>query len=88
MTGKRTTKKKAAFSGVITFRIPDDLLSDLVNAVSDSGQNRTAWLVDAIRMKLSRPGADSRLLSAVERLENAVGALTFSDRECKEKHDE
>lgn len=61
----------------VTFRIPAELIESFTVAVNESGEDKTAWIVDAIRQKLNRPDSnpDNRLLSLVERMEAAAAAL-------------
>lgn len=64
-------------SNLVAFRVPSDLQDAFNHAVDESGGDKSSWLVDAIRIKLNRPVADSdkRLLSLVERMETAAAAL-------------
>lgn len=64
-------------SNLVAFRVPADLQDAFNQAVGESGGDKSSWLVDAIRIKLNRPIADSdkRLLSLVERMETAAAAL-------------
>ena len=61
----------------VTFRVPADLVESFTSAVSESGTDKTAWLIDAVRQKLSQPESnpDKRLLALVERMETAAAAL-------------
>ncbi|HDY4893898.1 TPA: hypothetical protein ACPZQN_003804 [Yersinia enterocolitica] len=61
----------------LTFRLPPELVESFTIAVSDSGSDKTAWLIDAVRQKLSLQGnnPDSRMLVLVERMETAAAAL-------------
>lgn len=61
----------------VTFRVPAELSEAFIGAVSAAGGDKTAWLVDAIRQKLSLPESnpDARLMSLVERMEVAAAAL-------------
>lgn len=61
----------------VTFRVPAELVDDFNVAVHDSGADKTAWLIDAVRQKLNQPDSnpDSRLLALVERMETAAAAL-------------
>lgn len=61
----------------VTFRVPAELSDDFSDAVIAAGGDKTAWLVDAIRQKLSLPdiNLDSRILALVERMEVAAAAL-------------
>jgi len=61
----------------VTFRVPAELSEAFTDAVSAAGGDKTAWLVDAIRQKMSLPdsNSDARLLSLVERMEVAAAAL-------------
>ncbi|CNI59196.1 hypothetical protein [Yersinia mollaretii] len=61
----------------LTFRLPPELVESFTIAVSDSGSDKTAWLIDAVRQKLSLQGnnPDSRMLALVERMETAAAAL-------------
>ncbi|EKN6079707.1 TPA: hypothetical protein ACV1O4_003426 [Yersinia enterocolitica] len=61
----------------LTFRLPAELVESFTAAVSDSGSDKTAWLIDAVRQKLSLQGnnPDSRMLALVERMETAAAAL-------------
>ncbi|UAN51401.1 hypothetical protein KGP26_27705 [Serratia sp. JSRIV002] len=64
-------------SNLVAFRVPADLQDAFNQAVTASGGDKSAWLVDAIRSKLNRPVADSdrRMLALVERMETAAAAL-------------
>ncbi|EPB0513229.1 hypothetical protein ACRABS_005215 [Salmonella enterica subsp. enterica] len=64
-------------SNLVAFRIPADLQNAFLHAVAESGTDKTAWLVDAIRQKLNQPESnpDSRMLALVERMEKAAAAL-------------
>lgn len=64
-------------SNLVAFRIPTELKDAFNEAVTASGGDKSAWLVDAIRSKLNRPVADSdkRMLALVERMETAAAAL-------------
>lgn len=61
----------------VTFRVPAELSDGFSDAVIDAGGDKTAWLVDAIRQKLSRPDSnpDARMMALVERMEVAAAAL-------------
>ena len=61
----------------VTFRIPAELVESFTSAVNDSGTDKTAWLIDAVRQKLGQPegNPDHRILSLVERMEMAAAAL-------------
>lgn len=61
----------------VTFRIPAGLVESFNAAVNESGTDKTAWLIDAMRQKLNQPDSnpDSRLLALVERMEIAAAAL-------------
>ena len=61
----------------VTFRIPAELVDSFISAVNDSGTDKTAWLIDAVRQKLGQPESnpDHRILSLVERMEMAAAAL-------------
>lgn len=61
----------------ITFRLPADLVDAFSSAVSLSGSDKTARLIDAVRQKVGQPvsNPDHRLLSLVERMETAAAAL-------------
>lgn len=67
----------------VTFRIPADLIDSFTVAVNESGEDKTAWLVDAIRQKLNLPdnNPDNRLLSLVERMEKAAAALVVGKQD-------
>lgn len=62
----------------VTFRVPAELVESFASAVNESGADKTAWLIDAVRQKLSQPdnNPDSRMLALVERMEIAAAALT------------
>lgn len=64
-------------SNLVAFRVPADLQNAFLHAVAESGTDKTAWLVDAIRQKLNQPESnpDSRMLALVERMEKAAAAL-------------
>ncbi|AWO80679.1 hypothetical protein [Serratia marcescens] len=64
-------------SNLVAFRVRADLRDAFIQAVSASGGDKSAWLIDAIRSKLNRPVADSdkRMLALVERMETAAAAL-------------
>ncbi|MDU5783331.1 MAG: hypothetical protein E6Z83_21395 [Pantoea sp.] len=61
----------------VTFRVPAELSEAFTDAVSAAGGDKTAWLVDAIRQKMSLPetNPNARLMSLVERMEVAAAAL-------------
>ncbi len=61
----------------VTFRVPAELVESFTNAVSECGTDKTAWLIDAIRHKLSQPDSnpDHRMIALVERMEAAAAAL-------------
>lgn len=61
----------------VTFRLPADMVEVFTSAVSDSGTDKTTWLIDAISQKLSQPdnNSDSRALALLERMETAAAAL-------------
>lgn len=64
-------------SNLIAFRLPAELQALFNDAVSNSGSDKTAWIVSAIKEKLNRPDSnpDARILSLVERLESSVASL-------------
>jgi hypothetical protein len=64
-------------SNLVAFRVPTDLQDDFNQVIEAAGGDKSAWLVDAIRQKLNRPGSnsDSRMLALVERMETAAAAL-------------
>ncbi|MCX3072416.1 hypothetical protein OSB95_04040 [Providencia stuartii] len=59
------------------FRIPAELQALFNDAVSNSGSDKTAWIVSAIKEKLNHPDSnpDARMLSLVGRLESSVASL-------------
>ncbi|RUR91073.1 hypothetical protein [Pectobacterium polaris] len=61
----------------VTFRVPAELVDLFSSAVDESGMDKTAWLIDAIRQKLNQPDTnpDNRMLALVERMELAAAAL-------------
>lgn len=61
----------------VTFRVPAELSEAFTGAVGAAGGDKTAWIVDAIRQKLNRPGSnpDARMMALVERMEAAAAAL-------------
>lgn len=61
----------------VTFRVPAELVGAFNCAVNESGTDKTAWLVEAVRQKLNQPDSnpDNRLLALVERIEVAAAAL-------------
>lgn len=61
----------------VTFRVPAELVESFTTAVSGSGMDKTAWIIEAVRQKLSQPdnNTDSRMLALVERMETAAAAL-------------
>lgn len=61
----------------VTFRVPAELSDDFSDAVIAAGGDKTAWLVDAIRQKMSLPESnpDARMMVLVERMEVAAAAL-------------
>lgn len=61
----------------VTFRMPAELVDVFSTAVSDSGSDKTTWLIDAVRQKIGQPDSNPnhRLLSLVERMETAAAAL-------------
>lgn len=64
-------------SNLVAFRVPTDLKEEFNEAITASGGDKSAWLVDAIRGKLNRPVSDpgARMLELVERMETAAAAL-------------
>ena len=64
-------------SNLIAFRLPAELQTLFNEAVSNSGSDKTAWIVSTIKEKLNRPDSnpDARILSLVERLESSVASL-------------
>ncbi|ARX33907.1 hypothetical protein R5M17_002266 [Proteus mirabilis] len=64
-------------SNLIAFRLPAELQTLFNEAISNSGSDKTAWIVSAIKEKLNRPDSnpDARILSLVERLESSVASL-------------
>ncbi|SST02541.1 Uncharacterised protein [Acinetobacter baumannii] len=64
-------------SNLIAFRLPAELQTLFNDAISNSGSDKTAWVVSAIKEKLNRPDSnpDARILSLVERLESSVASL-------------
>ena len=64
-------------SNLVAFRVPAELQDAFNDAVAYSGGDKTAWLVDALRSKLSQPESNpqSRMLALVERMEVAAAAL-------------
>lgn len=58
------------------FRVAAELSSAFTDAVSSSGSDKTAWLVDAIRQKLNQPDSnpDVRMMALVEKMEVAAAA--------------
>lgn len=61
----------------VTFRLPAELVESFTAAVSDSGSDKTAWLIGAVRHKINQPDSnvDNRMLALVKRLETAAAAL-------------
>lgn len=49
-------------SNLVAFRIPSELLEEFNRSVLASGGNKSAWLVDAVRMKIGQPGSRKILL--------------------------
>lgn len=64
-------------SNLIAFRLPAELQTLFNEDISNSGSDKTAWIVSAIKEKLNRPDSnpDARILSLVERLESSVASL-------------
>ncbi|WP_458024747.1 hypothetical protein [Providencia stuartii] len=64
-------------SNLIAFRLPAELQTLFNDAISNSGSDKTAWVVSAIKEKLNRPDSnpDAHILSLVERLESSVASL-------------
>ncbi len=64
-------------SNLVAFRIPSELLEEFNRSVLASGGNKTAWLVDAVRMKIGQPenSINSRMGELVERMEKAATSL-------------
>ncbi|ATC75078.1 TPA: hypothetical protein ACIR5G_001526 [Proteus mirabilis] len=64
-------------SNLIAFRLPAELQTLFNDAASNSGSDKTAWIVSAIKEKLNRPDSnpDARILSLVERLESSFASL-------------
>ncbi|MDN0123908.1 hypothetical protein QVN60_12005, partial [Yersinia aleksiciae] len=65
----------------VTFRLPAELVESFTAAVSDSGSDKTAWLIGAVRHKINQPDSnvDNRMLALVKRLETAAAAQTIRD---------
>ena len=61
----------------VTLRLPAELVESFTAAVSDSGSDKTAWLIGAVRHKINQPDSnvDNRMLALVKRLETAAAAL-------------
>ena len=61
----------------VTFRVPAELVESFTSAVNESGTDKTAWLIDAVRQKVGQPVShpDACLLALVERMETAAAAL-------------
>ncbi|MEH6372191.1 hypothetical protein [Pectobacterium carotovorum] len=61
----------------VTFRVPAALADLFTSSVGESGMDKTAWLIDAIRQKLNQPDTnlDNRMLALVERMELAAASL-------------
>ncbi|WP_029685956.1 hypothetical protein [Tatumella saanichensis] len=61
----------------VTFRVPAELVESFTSAVSESGNDKTAWLIDAVHQKLGQPESnpDHRFLALIERMEMAAAAL-------------
>lgn len=61
----------------VTFRVPAELVEPFTSAVNESGIDKTAWLIDAVRQKVGQPvmNPDARILALVERMETAAAAL-------------
>ncbi|WP_241624647.1 hypothetical protein [Rosenbergiella epipactidis] len=55
----------------VTFRVTAELVESFTNAVSESGTDKTTWLIDAVRHKLSQPDSnpDYRMFALAERME-------------------
>lgn len=49
----------------VTFRLPADMVEAFNSAVSASGSDKTAWLIDAITHKLGQPGRNQLSRSAI-----------------------
>ncbi|MHB9347074.1 hypothetical protein ACPUEX_13560 [Enterobacter vonholyi] len=64
-------------SSLVAFRVPAELLEAFNQSVAESGGDKTAWLLDALRSKLNQPenNPQSRMLALVERMETAAAAL-------------
>lgn len=64
-------------SNLIAFRLPAELQTLFNDAVLNSGNDKTAWIVSAIKEKLNHPDStpEARILSLVERLESSVASL-------------
>ncbi|MCG7803796.1 hypothetical protein MCV29_21605 [Enterobacter asburiae] len=64
-------------SSLVAFRVPAELLEAFNQSVAESGGDKTAWLLDALRSKLNQPESNphSRMLVLVERMEAAAAAL-------------
>lgn len=62
---------------LVAFRIPAELHGAFNQAVADSGGDKTAWLLDALRGKLNEPESNPqlRMLELVEQMEVAAAAL-------------
>jgi len=49
----------------VTFRVPAGLVESFTSAVSESGTDKTAWLIGAVRQKMGQPESNpnNRLLA-------------------------
>ncbi|WP_241580360.1 hypothetical protein [Rosenbergiella nectarea] len=54
----------------VTFRVPAELVESFTNAVSECGTDKTTWLIDAVRHKLSQSDSnpDHSMIGLVERM--------------------
>lgn len=61
----------------VIFHVTAELFDLFTSAVGESGMDKTAWLIDAIRQKLNQPdtNTDNRMSALVERMELAAAAL-------------
>lgn len=64
-------------SNLVAFRVPAELQDAFNLAVAQSGGDKTAWLLDALRGKLNllESNPQLRMLELVERMEVAAAAL-------------
>ena len=62
-------------SSLTAFRIPAELRDEFEQAIAGSGDDKSSWLVDAVRQKLNRPRAEDEMLALIEQMKKAAEPL-------------